>query len=153
MSSYLTSGGDWYFWFKAIAPTGGENSLFWGFDIADEDAVRDGPGMNIIDFNEKVDPQSDNFPFGDPPPDEVRYGFTWFRFSSRAGPFTGGGSYDSPVPLSMTVGEHTLHIAVREDGAYLDAVFGTTDVTFDARSMEPAPVDTAVEPKSKLAVT
>ncbi len=145
----LAVGGEWYFWGKAIAPTGGENSFFWGFDIPDADAVRDGAGMNIWDYNEVVDPGSNNFPFGDPPPDEVKFGFTWYRASSRNGPFTGTGNYDDPTPISLSAGEHTFHLAIREDGAYMDAFFVTTDRTFDARFMEPA----AVEPQGKLTTT
>jgi hypothetical protein len=150
----LTKGGDWYFWGRAIGPPTGNNSFFWAFDAADEDAVADGPGMNIWDFNERVDPQSDNFPGGDPPPEEVRLGWAWYRISSRAGPFTGGGSYEDPTPISMTAGEHTFHLVVREDGAYMDTLFGTTDVTFDARFIEPAPdLSTAVEALGKLATS
>jgi len=149
----LAVNGEWYFWGRAVAPTGGENSFFWGFDIPDADAVAGGPGMNIWDFNEVVNgdrvPGSNNFPFGDPPPDEALYGFTWFRVSSRDGPFLGSGNYDDPTPIDLAAGEHTFHLAVREDGAYMDAFFITTDRTFDARFMEPA----AVEPQGKLATT
>jgi hypothetical protein len=145
----LAINGEWYFWGRAIGPPTGDNSFFWGFDIPDADAVPAGPGMNIWDFNEPAGTQSNNFPFGDPPPDEVLFGFTWYRASSREGPFTGGGNYDDPTPIDLAAGEHTFHLAVREDGAYMDAFFLTTDRMFDARFMEPA----AVEPQGKLATT
>jgi hypothetical protein len=138
--------GGWYLWYKAIAPSNSDNSFFWAIDIADDDAVSaDNDQVNIIDLNEAVG-ASQNFPLGNPPPEGAIHEWTWFRASSRGGPFSGGGD---ATPLELSAGGHTLHIMDREDGAYLDAFYITTDANFNANETDPI----AVESQGKLATT
>ena len=92
--------------------------------------------VNIWDFNEAAG-SSVNFPLGDPPPGGSLHSWTWFRLSSREGPFPGIGSYESPTPVPLTAGQHTFHLIVREDGAYMDALYATMDETFDANAVAP----------------
>jgi hypothetical protein len=134
--------GDWYFWVRAIAPTGSDNSFYWGLDVADvADATK------ILDFNELG-----NFPgpagdtANDPAFDAERKNWMWFRFISRAEI-----SYDNPTPWNLT-GSHTLHLVHREDGAFMDWIYGTTDRAFDANETPPDG-PSAVEPQAKLAAT
>ena len=140
----LPAGGDWYFWGRGIGPKDWDNSFFW---IIDEAPNISGAGMNIWDFNE-LSGQSNNFPFGNPPPQEVTYGWAWYRISSRAGPFEGGG--DEAVPIDLSSGSHAFHLAGREDGTYMDMLFATADPDFDANLTAPP---TAVAPKGKLTTT
>ncbi len=140
----LPVGGGWYFWGRGIGPAFGDNSFFW---IIDEAPNIGGAGMNIWDFNE-LSGQSNNFPFGDPPPQEVTYGWAWYRISSREGPFEGGG--DEAVPIDLSSGSHAFHLAGREDGTYMDMLFATADPDFDANLTAPP---TAVAPKGKLTTT
>jgi hypothetical protein len=141
--------GDWHFWGRVIAPTGADNSFFWAFDMADADAAPNAAGTNIWDFNEAAG-ESINFPFGDGITAEQKKMWIWFRLGSRAGPFPGRGSYDDPTGANLTVGQHTLHIIHREDGAYIDKFFATTKADFDANETDPA---TAVDAKGKLATS
>ena len=128
--------GDWYVWGRAIGPPGADNSFFWGIDIDDADAVADGPGVNIWDFNEAAG-ASVNFPLGNPAPNEVLHSWTWYRLSSREGPFTGVGSYVDPTPVRLSAGKHTFHLIVREDGAYMDVFYATKSKTFNANETDP----------------
>ncbi len=128
--------GDWYIWGRAIGPPTGDNSFFWGIDIDDADAVADGPNVNIWDFNEAAG-ASVNFPLGNPPPAGVLHSWTWYRLSSRAGPFPGVGSYVNPTPVHLAAGKHTFHLIVREDGAYMDVFYATKSKTFDANGSDP----------------
>lgn len=138
--------GGWYLWLKGIGPPNSDNSFFWAIDIADEDAASaDNDQINIIDFNEAAG-SSQNFPLGNPPPDGAIHDWMWFRAGSRSGPFSGVGD---ATPLELSAGTHTLHIMDREDGAYLDAFYITTDANFNANETEPI----AVESQGKLATT
>ena len=142
--------GDWYFWGRVIGPPSSDNSFFWGVDIRDADAKSEDNGkVNIWDFNEAAG-ESVNFPFGNPAPANILHQWTWYRLSSRSGPFPGRGSYDNPTPLALTAGKHTFHLIHREDGAYLDAVFATTDKAFDANETPPDG-KLSVEPHGRLA--
>jgi hypothetical protein len=142
--------GDWYFWGRVIAPTGADNSFYWAFDIADADAVAaDNDATNIWDFNEAAG-ESINFPLGDGITAEEKKQWIWFRVSSRTGPFPDGGSYDAPMGINFTVGQHTLHVIHREDGTYIDKLFATTEAGFNANDTDPA---TAVNPQGKLATS
>ena len=132
----VPSAGDWYFWGRAIGPPTGDNSFYWGIDVDDKDAVRDNAAVNIWDFNEAAG-LSINFPLGDPAPDEALHSWTWYRLSSREGPFPGFGSYDNPTPVALSAGEHTFHLIVREDGAYMDALYATKSASFDANEVAP----------------
>jgi hypothetical protein len=141
-------GGDWYFWFRVIAPTGADNSFYWFFDGADADAVSaDNENTNIQDFNE-----SGNFPFGEGNEGD-RTQWAWFRLSSRTGPFEPfpGISYEDPTPLPLTAGGHSLHLIHREDGAYMDRIYATMDAGFDANENPPPTV--AVEQQGKSTIT
>ena len=145
-----SKGGDWFFWFRAIATTGSDDSVFWMIDGADADArAEDNDKTNIQDFNEQ-----NNCPLG---PDCVfSTNWTWFRLSARvAGPFpigpAGSGiDYANPIPLTLTAGKHTLYIISRESGTFLDKIFATMDKAFDANTTSP---ETAVEPQAKLTTT
>jgi hypothetical protein len=145
----VPKGGDWYFWGRAIATTGSDDSYFWMIDGADADArSEDTDKTNIWDFNEQ-----NNCPLG---PDCVfSTNWLWFRLSARvAGPFPVGpaGSgidYANPIPLTLTAGKHTLYIISRESGTFLDWFFATMDKTFDANKT--APDLRTVEPQAKLA--
>ncbi len=142
--------GDWYFWGRVIGPPNSDNSFFWGVDIKDADAKSvDNGTINIWDFNEAAG-GSVNFPFGNPAPAKILHQWAWYRLSSRSGPFPGRGSYDDPTPLELTAGKHTFHLIDREDGAYLDAVFATTDKAFDANETPPDG-RLSVEPHGRLA--
>ena len=134
---------DWHFWGRVIAPSVADNSAYWVFDAADGDvASTNNATMNIWDF----------FEVG-----ELRENYTtdwvWFRLNSRDGPFEGFELVqhnEDPVPVELDAGEHTLHIAHREDGTYFDQIFATTDVEFDPNETDP---QTAVEPQNKLTTT
>ena len=146
----LPAGGDWYFWGRGIGPKDWDNSFFW---IIDEAPSIGGAGMNIWEFNELTG-QSNNFPFGNPPPKEVTYGWAWYRISSRLGPFEGGG--DEAVPIELSAGSHAFHLAGREDGAYMDVLFATTESDFDANATAPSEATIqplAVAPGGKLTTT
>ena len=98
--------------------------------------------MNIWDFFEA---------------EALRVGYTtewiWFRLNTRDGPFEGTELIqhgDDPVPVELSDGDHTLHIAHREDGTYIDKIFATTDVEFDPNETDP---QTAVEAQNKLTTT
>ncbi len=141
--------GDWYFWGRVIGPPNSNNSFFWSVDISDADAKSEDNGkVNLWDFNEAAG-ESVNFPFGNPAPANILYQWTWYRLSSRSGPFPGRGSYDNPTPLVLTAGKHTFQLIHREDGAYLDAVFATTDKAFDANETPPDG-KLSVEPHGRL---
>ena len=140
---FSVDGDDWHFWGRVIAPTVADNSCYWAVDTADGDvtSTNDGP-MNIWDFYEAG---------------ELRENYTtdwvWFRLNSRDGPFEGlelTQHGDDPVPLKLDAGDHTLHIAHREDGTYIDQIFATTDVEFNPNETDP---QTAVEPQNKLTTT
>ena len=134
---------DWHFWGRVIAPSVADNSAYWVFDAADGDvASTNNATMNIWDFFEAG---------------ELRENYTtdwvWFRLNSRDGPFEGLELIqhgDDPVPVELDAGEHTLHLAHREDGTYIDQIFATTDVEFDPNETDP---QTAVEPQNKLTTT
>ena len=134
---------DWHFWGRVIAPSIADNSMYWAFDIADADALStNNATMNIWDFFEQ---------------ESLREGYTtewiWFRLNTRDGPFEGTELIqhgDDPVPVNLTAGEHTFHIAHREDGTYIDQIFATTDIEFDPNETAP---QTAVEPQNKLTTT
>ena len=134
---------DWHFWGRVIAPSVADNSAYWVFDAADGDvASTNNATMNIWDFFEAG---------------ELRENYTtdwvWFRLNSRDGPFEGFELVqhnEDPVPVELDAGEHTLHIAHREDGTYFDQIFATTDVEFDPNETDP---QTAVEPQNKLTTT
>ena len=49
--------------------------------------------------------------------------------------------------MELDAGDHTLHIAHRESGTYIDKIFATTDVEFDPNETDP---QTAVEAQNKL---
>ncbi len=134
---------DWHFWGRVIAPSVGDNSCYWVFDAADGDvASTNDATMNIWDFFELPD---------------LRVNYTtdwvWFRLNTRDGPFEGTELVqhgDDPVPVTLDAGEHTLHIAHREDGTYIDQIFATTDIEFDPNETDP---QTAVEAQDKLTTT
>ena len=134
---------NWHFWGRVIAPSVADNSCYWAFDTADGDiASTNNATMNIWDFYEV---------------EELRVNYTtewvWFRLNSRDGPFEGFERVqysDDPVPVELSAGEHTLHIAHREDGTYIDKIFATTDVAFDPNETDP---QTAVEAQNKLTTT
>jgi hypothetical protein len=134
---------DWHFWGRVIAPSVGDNSSYWVFDAADGDVSSTNDAtMNIWDFYEI---------------EALRVNFTtdwvWFRLNTRDGPFEGTETIqhgDDPVPVALSAGDHTLHIAHREDGTYIDKIFATTDVEFDANETDP---QTAVEAQNKLTTT
>ena len=134
---------DWHFWGRIIAPSVGDNSCYWVFDAADGDvASTNDATMNIWDLFEAQ---------------ELRVNYTtdwvWFRLNTRDGPFEGTELVqhgDDPVPVELTAGDHTLHIAHREDGTYIDKIFATTDVEFDPNETDP---QTAVEAQNKLTTT
>jgi len=147
----VPKGGDWYFWGRAIATTGSDDSFFWMIDGADADArAEDNDKTNIWDFNEQ-----NNCPLG--PACAFSTNWLWFRLSARvAGPFPVGpaGSgidYANPIPLTLTAGKHTLHVINRESGTFLDWFFATMDKTFDANKT--APDLRTVEMQGKLAAT
>ena len=133
----------WHFWGRIIAPSVGDNSVYWAFDAPDGDvASTNNDTMNIWDFFEAG---------------ELRENYTtewvWFRLNSRDGPFEGFELVqhnEDPVPVDLGAGEHTLHIAHREDGTYIDKIFATTDVEFDPNETDP---QTAVEARNKLTTT
>ena len=59
----------------------------------------------------------------------LRVNFTtewvWFRLNTRDGPFEGTEAIqhgDDPVPVELSDGDHTLHLAHREDGTYIDKI-------------------------------
>jgi hypothetical protein len=139
----LPASGSWHFWGRAIGPPTGDNSFFWSIDGP---AAVGGAGMEIWDFNEAAG-SSNNFPLGDPPPKGALQKWMWFRISSREGPYKGVGN--DAVGIKLSRGGHVFNMAIREDGAYMDALFGTTDASFDANVTAP----TAVEPQGKLATT
>lgn len=122
----IPSAGDWYLWGKFIAPSVADNSVFWGFDIADADAVSaDNDKIDIWDFFEA---------------ESLRVNFAtkwiWFRANSRNGaPFFPGKELDqytdNPTPLSLSAGKHVLYIVEREAGVYFDSFLITTDKAFD----------------------
>lgn len=134
---------DWHFWGRVIAPTVADNSAYWAFDAADGDvASTNDATMNIWDFFEAG---------------ELRVNYTsdwvWFRLNSRDGPFEGlelVQHNEDPVPVELDDGDHTLHIAHREDGTYIDKIFATTDVEFNPNETDPR---TAVEAQNKLTTT
>lgn len=138
--------GAWYFWGRVVAPTIGDNSFFWGVDIADADAKNaDDNNVNIWDFYEVDDATL-----------KLRERYTtkwvWFRLNSRSGnPFKGTevDQYGpNPTPLELTAGKHTMHIISREK-SYLDIMYATTDKGFDANGTPPV----SVEPQNKLTTT
>lgn len=134
---------DWHFWGRVIAPSVADNSVFWAFDTADGDVESaNNATMNIWDFFEAG---------------ELRVNYTtdwvWFRLNSRDGPFEGlelVQHNEDPVPVELDAGDHTLHLAHREDGTYVDKIFATTDVEFDPNETDP---QTAVEAQNKLTTT
>ena len=140
----LPAAGDWHFWMRAIGPPTGDNSFFWTIDGALDIG---GADMNIQDFHEAAG-ASNNFPFGDSPTEEQLHSWAWYRFGSREGPFEGGG--DEPVPINLSAGFHAFNLAGREDGAFLDMVFATTDPDFDANATPPP---ASVDPVDKLTTT
>jgi hypothetical protein len=140
----ITVAGDWYLWALITAPTGADDSFFWGVDIADADAVAEDTAItNIWDLNEQG-----NFPFGEGNAGDLTR-WMWFRLSSRTGPFPNfpGVDYDNPTPLNLAAGRHTFHLIHREGGTFVDKFFVTNDAGFDANEIDPA---TAVEPQGKL---
>ena len=134
---------DWHFWGRVIAPSVADNSLYWAFDAADGDVEStNNATMNIWDFFEV---------------ESLRVNYTtdwvWFRLNTRDGPFEGTELVqhgDDPVPVELDAGDHTLHIAHREDGTYVDKIFATTDVEFNPNETDP---QTAVEAQNKLTTT
>jgi hypothetical protein len=154
----VPTGGDWYFWGRAIATTTGDDSFYWVIDGADADAEanEDTDKIDVWDFNELC-----NCPLGDC---VFSTDWLWFRLSARGNPENGpfpvngigcepvqGIDYDNPIPLTLTAGSHTLHIIGREDGTFLDVIYATMDPAFDAN--DNPPVIPAVEPQAKLAAT
>ncbi len=140
---FSVAGDDWHFWGRVIAPSIADNSMYWAIDVADGDvASTNNATMNIWDFFEV---------------ESLRVGYTtdwvWFRLNTRDGPFKGTELVqhgDDPVPVKLSDGDHTLHIAHREDGTYIDKIFATTDVEFNPNETDP---QTAVEPQNKLTTT
>ncbi len=134
---------NWHFWGRIIAPSVADNSVYWAIDTDDADiASTNNDIMNIWDLFEA---------------ESLRVNYTtewvWFRLNSRNGPFEGlelTQHGDDPVPVELSAGEHTLHLAHREDGTFIDAIFATTDVEFNPNETDP---QTAVEAKDKLATT
>jgi hypothetical protein len=134
---------NWHFWGRVIAPSISDNSVFWVFDAADGDVESaNNATMNIWDFFEV---------------ESLRVNYTtdwvWFRLNTRDGPFEGTELVqhgDDPVPVELDAGDHTLHIAHRESGTYIDKLFATTDVEFDPNETDP---QTAVEAQNKLTTT
>jgi len=143
--------GDWYFWGRAIAPAGADNSFLWHFDAADADIKpEEGP---VWDFNE-----AGNFPLGGEKvagsdPDRDDKSWIWFRLFARDELQNQGASYDNPVPRKLTAGSHTFHLVHREDGAFLDWIFATMDKTFDANKTSPPEPSEDVELQGKLTTT
>ncbi len=88
------------------------------------------------------------FVLGDPPPEKVVHGWTWYRSSSHSGPFEGIGD---ATPLKLTAGKHTFYLIQQEDGAYMDAIFATWRQGFDANKT-PSGANLAVEPQEKLPI-
>ena len=137
--------GEWYFWGRLVAPTQGDNSFHWGIDIADADAIAaDNNNVNIWDFFEVAELI-----------DRYTTEWVWFRLNSRTGnPFPGIelDQYEefgnNITPVELTLGSHTFHLITREK-AYLDAMFATTDVTFNPNETPPV----SVEPQGKLTTT
>jgi len=131
--------GNWYFWVRSIAPSQGDNSYYWAFDIDAADAVSgDTAEMNILDLYEAI-------------PDLWTTEWIWFPFVSRTGPFEGGETLqwsDDRLGVSLSAGSHTLHLTPREKG-YLDHFWATTNQTHNPNVDPP----TAVEPLGKLTTT
>jgi len=138
----IPEAGDWYFWGRVIAPSLFDNSFYWAFDIDDADALStNNATINVWDLNEAIG-DSINFPLGRDITLEQREQWTWFRISSRDGPYPyGGENYGDPTPLDFTPGTHTLHLIDREKGVFVDRFFATTEKSFDANDTEPAPPD------------
>ena len=132
----IPSTGDWYIWGRAIGPPTGDNSFFWGIDLDDLATVDGDPNSNIWDFNEAAG-VSLNFPLGNPAPEAVIHGWAWYLLSSREGPFPGTGDVNNPIPLELTAGTHTFLVAIREDGAYLDAFYATKSANSNPNDDDP----------------
>lgn len=132
----IPSAGNWYLWGKFIAPSVADNSVFWGIDIADADAVSaDNDKVDIWDFYE-AEPLRVNYTTK----------WVWFRVNSRNGaPFFPGRELDqytdNPTPLSLSAGKHVLYIIEREAGVYFDSFLITTDKAFDPNKDVISPVN------------
>ena len=135
--------GNWYIWGRVIAPCSRDNSMYWAIDIDDADALSTNNAiMNIWDFYEEGIFQG-----------KYTTDWIWFRLNSRDGPFDGTELMqhgDHPVAIPLTEGDHTLHLAHREDGTHIDMFFGTLDAKFDPNETD-LPQD--VELRGKLATT
>lgn len=131
----IPSAGDWYLWGRFIAPSIADNSVFWGLNISDADAVSaNNDKVDIWDFFEA---------------ESLRVNYTtnwvWFRVNSRDGaPFFPGTELeqysDNPTPLNLSAGKNTLYIIEREAGVYFDSFLITTDKTFDPNKDVISPV-------------
>ncbi len=135
--------GSYYMWSRAIAPTVGDNSIYWALDIDNDKAVsEDNKDMNICDFYEAAQFRQN-----------LSADWVWFRINSRSGPFNGPEATQNgqnPKPLRLSAGDHTLHVVHREDGIYFDVIFGTTN-----KAQDPSKIlaSLAVSPQGKLAIT
>jgi len=147
--------GDWYIWAKIIAPTIGDNSWYIGVDISDDQAVSaDDDNMNTWDFHEAAETPDDDI--GTPLNMRMTTEWVWFPLCSRTGnPFPGTEAVQfgpDPVPLSLTAGEHTFHIAWRE-ASFGDIIFGTMEHPSVCNPYKAPGCVTAVEPQGKLTTT
>jgi hypothetical protein len=142
--------GDWYVWALVVAPTIGDNSYFIGIDIPDERVVgEDNDDMNIWDFHEAAEVPDDGL--GTPLNERLTTDWVWFPLCSRTGnPFPGTEVQQfgpDPVPLNLTAGTHTFHLAHREH-SFCDVIFGTMDAT-----EHPSQAGVAVHPIGKMTTT
>ena len=120
--------GDWYIWVRASAPSQGDNSYYWAFDIDDAAAASaDNETMNILDLYESI-------------PDRWTVAWLWYPFVSRTGPFEGQESTQwgpDRAGLHLTAGRHTLTLTPRER-AYFDHFWGTMDQERDPNVEPPS---------------
>ena len=139
----VPAAGSYYIWARAIAPTVGDNSMYWGLDIDDDKAVsEDNKDINIWDFYEAAQFRQN-----------LSADWVWFQINSRSGPFNGPEATQNgqnPKPMRLSAGDHTLHIVHREDGIYIDVIFATTNKAQDPSKVLPS---LAVSPQGKLAIT
>jgi len=147
--------GDWYIWARVVAATIGDNSWYIGVDISDDQAVSaDDDNMNTWDFHEAAEVPDDDI--GTALNTRMTTKWVWLPLCSRTGnPFPGTEAVQfgpNPVPLPLTAGEHTFHIAWRE-ATFGDQIFGTMEHPSVCSPYKDPGCVVAVEPQGKLTTT
>lgn len=137
---FTVSGGTYYIWGRAVAPTGDDDSFFWGIDNAEVKSSENCAGKIPGDQRHIWDP-------GNP-----LAAWTWVEFNSRnCEPFKTG------KKVELAAGKHALNIFPREDGAQLDGFvisgkpLKVADLPDTQAKADALKGQVAVEPKAKLA--